>query len=231
MREFNHILKPVDTERWSAKPAEINSYYSNEQNLIEVPAGIFQSPYWDAEQPMSLNYGGIGIYFGFPMTSAFDDTGRQFDKEGNLRDWWDQITIDSFNNQTQCMIDQYSAYHVKEVDKNINGKTTLGTNIADNGAARIAFKAFSKHEETHGPGQRLPGLEGMSPSELFFLSLAQVDCEVMKVSSLKSRVATSTHPPMKYRVIGELSNMFAFSTAFNCPAGSVMNPEKKCRVW
>jgi len=196
-----------------------------------LPAGALQPPFWHDQQPMSLNYGGIGSFIGHAITHGFDDTGRMFDKDGNIKQWWDQSTITSFKEKTECMINQYDSYRLEEINKYVNGENTLTENIADNGAVKTSYDAFLKYEEKNGPGQRLPGLMQYNSKQLFFLNLAQVDCRVDRLSSLKAQVTAGSHAPGKWRVIGSIANYDEFSKVFSCPVGSVMNPVEKCTVW
>jgi len=229
-KSLKKITEPVKRDRWFVAPAVIDAYYHDELNTIVLPAGALQPPFYHKEQPMSLNYGGIGSFIGHSITHGFDDIGRFFDKDGNIGQWWDDKTLASFLAKTKCMIDQYSSYKVEEVDKYVDGENTLAENIADNGAIKTSYEAFQKHEEANGPGQRLPGLVQYNSKQLFFLNLAQVDCTVDRLSSLKDQVTAGYHTPGKWRVIGSISNSPEFAKAFSCPVGSVMNPVDKCNI-
>lgn len=135
-KNFGKLGKPVDKNRWSTAPAVVNAFYSPNKNDIVFPAGILQPLFYSRHFPKSLNYGGIGVVIGHEITHGFDDKGRQFDKHGNLKQWWNNVTIDKFRDQAQCIIDQYSEYKLPGIDLFINGRMTQGENIADNGGLK-----------------------------------------------------------------------------------------------
>uniref|UniRef100_A0A2C9LW01 Endothelin-converting enzyme 1 n=1 Tax=Biomphalaria glabrata TaxID=6526 RepID=A0A2C9LW01_BIOGL len=156
---------------WGMSPPTVNAYYTTNKNTIVFPAGILQAPFFDRSFPQSLNYGAMGVVMGHELTHGFDDQGRQFDKNGNLKPWWDAEAVLRFKNKTQCMVDQYSSYQLNGEKE--RGKQTLGENIADNGGLKSAFYAYQKWVELNGKEQLLPAL-GLSHEKLFFLSFAQV---------------------------------------------------------
>lgn len=177
-----------------------------------------------------LNFGAIGFVIGHEITHGFDDRGRQFDKDGNNKNWWDHQTDLNFRNRTQCMVDQYNNYTVPENGLSVNGVNTQGENIADNGGLKEAFLAYKKWVQDHEAEKSLPGLE-YSPDQLFWISAANVWCGKYRNEVLKLRVMVGSHSPPMFRVIGPMSNIQEFSDSFNCPRGSNMNPVKKCAVW
>uniref|UniRef100_A0A1A9WAX6 Peptidase M13 N-terminal domain-containing protein n=1 Tax=Glossina brevipalpis TaxID=37001 RepID=A0A1A9WAX6_9MUSC len=159
-----------------------------------------------------------------------NDIGRQFDKHGNMMQWWNNATIEAFRGRTQCIIDQYSKYKVDEVDQYMNGRMTQGENIADNGGLKQAFRAYKKWVKQHGSELLLPGLN-LTHDQLFFLNYAQIWCGSMRPEDALTKIRSSVHSPGSIRVLGPLSNSKDFAEAYQCPPGSPMNPIEKCSVW
>ncbi|XP_017119291.1 neprilysin-1 [Drosophila elegans] len=224
------LRQPVDKEKWTTEPAVVNAFYNPNKNDIVFPAGILQPLFYSQHFPKSLNYGGIGVVIGHEITHGFDDKGRQFDKEGNMMQWWNNATIEAFRERTQCVIDQYSRYKINEVDMFMDGRMTQGENIADNGGLKQAFRAYKKWETLHGREQQLPGLN-MTHDQLFFLNYAQIWCGSMRPEDALTKIRSAVHSPGFVRVLGPLSNSRDFAHAYNCPLGSTMNPAEKCSVW
>lgn len=166
---------------------------------------------------------------GHEITHGFDDNGRLFNKDGNLKKWWSNSSISAFKNKTQCLVDQYSKYVFHT--KNLNGKQTLGENIADNGGIKQAFQAYQNWKKRRGPEPPLPGMEDFTNEQIFFLGFAQIWCSKYRPETAMRQVDFGVHSPGMYRVIGPLSNFDEFAKAYRCPKGSPMNPEKKCAVW
>ncbi|GIY47406.1 neprilysin-2, partial [Caerostris darwini] len=177
-----------------------------------------------------LNFGAIGFVIGHEITHGFDDRGRQFDKDGNNINWWEPETDLTFKDRAQCIIDQYGNYSVGEVGLQVNGINTQGENIADNGGIKEAFRAYLQWIQDHGAEDFLPGIK-YSPTQLFWISAANVWCGKYRPEVLKLRIMTGSHSPAPYRVIGPLANTPEFAREFGCPLGSPMNPVKKCSVW
>jgi len=187
--------------------------------------------FFDNDRPRYLNYGSIGWVIGHEITHGFDDQGRQFDKEGNLYDWWEPTTKESYLRRTQCIIWQYGNYTVPEVGIKLNGINTQGENIADNGGIKEAYQAYQSWVQRHGQQEkRLPGLK-YTQNQLFWISAANVWCNKYRPESLKLRILTGVHSPGEFRVRGPFSNMKKFNEDFNCPTASPMNPVNKCYVW
>lgn len=225
------LRESVDKDRWITQPAIVNAFYSSVRNSITFPAGILQLPFYDKHQPASMNYGAIGVVIGHELTHGFDDRGRQFDKEGNLRQWWSTEVINRFEAKASCIEKQYSNYVVPEANMKINGRTTVGENIADNGGLKQSFRAYKNWIHKRGYEEPLlPGLN-FTHDQLFFLGFAQVWCGNMRPQYAHNRILTGAHSPGRFRVIGTLHNSRDFSKAFKCSLGSYMNPEKKCTVW
>lgn len=229
---FGQLRKPNKRGDWRkhAKAAVVNAYYNSLENSIEFPAGILQGAFFDAERPNYMNFGAIGYVIGHEITHGFDDRGRQFDKDGNDRNWWKPKTDASFRERAQCIIEQYGNYTVAENGLKVNGLNTQGENIADNGGIKESFRAYRRWTKDHGRESRLPGLDH-TPDQLFWISAANIWCGKFRPEVLKLRVNSGVHSPAKFRIIGPLSNSPEFAQSFNCPVGSPMNPRKKCSVW
>jgi len=229
-KNLKKLGKPVDKHRWSTAPAVVNAFYSPNKNDIVFPAGILQPLFYSRHFPKSLNYGGIGVVIGHEITHGFDDKGRQFDKHGNLKQWWNNVTIQKFREQAQCIVDQYSGYKLPGIDLFINGRMTQGENIADNGGLKQAYRAYRKWVSIHGEEAELPGLN-MTHEQLFFLNYAQIWCGSMRPEDAETKIRSSVHSPGPIRVLGPLSNSIEFSKAYGCDPGTRMNPLHKCSVW
>ncbi|XP_043848009.1 endothelin-converting enzyme 1 isoform X1 [Dromiciops gliroides] len=236
MRFFNfssrvtadQLRKAPNRDQWSMTPPTVNAYYSPTKNEIVFPAGILQAPFYTRTSPKSLNFGGIGVVVGHELTHAFDDQGREYDKDGNLRPWWKNSSVEAFKQQTECMVEQYSHYTVN--GEAVNGRHTLGENIADNGGLKAAYRAYQNWVQKNGEEETLPTL-GLTNNQLFFLGFAQVWCSVRTPESSHEGLITDPHSPSRFRVIGTVSNSKEFSEHFQCAPGSPMNPHRKCEVW
>ncbi|CAI2347107.1 unnamed protein product [Caenorhabditis sp. 36 PRJEB53466] len=227
---LERITEPVDRERWVAGAALVNAFYSPNTNEIIFPAGILQPVFYSKDFPSSMNFGGIGVVIGHEITHGFDDRGRLYDNLGNIRQWWDNATISKFEHKAQCIEKQYSSYVLEQINMQINGKSTKGENIADNGGLKQAYRAYKKYEAMHSRPPRLPGVN-LTHDQLFFLNYAQIWCGTMNDKEAIRKLRTSEHSPGPIRVKGPLSNSFDFAKAYNCVPGSPMNPIDKCRVW
>ncbi|XP_015119420.1 neprilysin-1 [Diachasma alloeum] len=224
------LRQPVDKDKWSTEPAVVNAFYHPNKNDIVFPAGILQPIFYSQHFPKSLNYGGIGVVIGHEITHGFDDKGRQFDKDGNMMQWWNNATIKAFRERAQCIVDQYSRYKLKDVNLYVDGRMTQGENIADNGGLKQSFRAYRKWVSTHGEEPLLPGIN-LTHDQLFFLNYAQIWCGSMTPEDALTKIRSSVHSPGPFRVLGPLSNSEDFARAYNCPPGSPMNPMHKCSVW
>ncbi|XP_043280868.1 endothelin-converting enzyme homolog isoform X2 [Venturia canescens] len=227
-KNLEKLDQPVNKTTWIMSPPTVNAYYTPTKNQMVFPAGILQSPFYDMENPISLNFGGIGVVMGHELTHAFDDQGREYDLHGNLHQWWNNATIERFKNRTECIVDQYSDYEIQ--GRRVNGRQTLGENIADNGGLKAAYHAYLSMPKSYDDQMPLPGLN-LTHRQLFFLSFAQVWCSAVTSEAIGLQIEKDSHCPPKYRVIGPLSNLPEFATEFNCPKGSKMNPVQKCEVW
>ncbi|XP_028916661.1 endothelin-converting enzyme 2 isoform X2 [Ornithorhynchus anatinus] len=224
----DQLRKPPNRDQWSMTPQTVNAYYLPTKNEIVFPAGILQAPFYARNHPKALNFGGIGVVMGHELTHAFDDQGREYDKEGNLRPWWQNASLAAFRNRTACMEEQYGQYHVN--GERLNGRQTLGENIADNGGLKAAYNAYKVWLRKHGEEQRLPAV-GLTNHQLFFVGFAQVWCSVRTPESSHEGLVTDPHSPARFRVLGTLSNSRDFLQHFGCPVGSPMNPGQLCEVW
>ncbi|CAK7298705.1 Endothelin-converting enzyme 2 [Vulpes lagopus] len=224
----DQLRKPPSRDQWSMTPQTVNAYYLPTKNEIVFPAGILQAPFYTRNHPKALNFGGIGVVMGHELTHAFDDQGREYDKEGNLRPWWQNESLAAFRNHTACMEEQYSQYQVN--GERLNGRQTLGENIADNGGLKAAYNAYKAWLSKHGEEQQLPAV-GLTNHQLFFVGFAQVWCSVRTPESSHEGLVTDPHSPARFRVLGTLSNSRDFLRHFGCPVGSPMNPGQLCEVW
>ncbi|XP_053136967.1 membrane metallo-endopeptidase-like 1 isoform X2 [Hemicordylus capensis] len=230
-KSLRKLRERVDPDVWLIGAAVVNAFYSPNRNQIVFPAGILQPPFFSKHQPQALNFGGIGMVIGHEITHGFDDNGRNFDKDGNMFDWWSDFSAKHFKEQSRCMIYQYGNYTWDLAGgQNVSGINTLGENIADNGGVRQAYKAYLKWVEKEGKEPRLPGLD-LTHEQLFFLNFAQVWCGSYRPEYASQSIKTDVHSPLKYRVMGSLQNFEAFSEAFQCKKGTLMHPAEKCRIW
>ncbi|XP_034665893.1 neprilysin-4 isoform X1 [Drosophila subobscura] len=231
--EQSKLHERVNKTNWQTAPAIVNAYYSRNKNQIMFPAGILQPPFYHRHFPKSLNFGGIGVVIGHELTHGFDDKGRLFDRNGNIHKWWTDSSIRGFDERARCIIAQYSNYTVDEVGIVLNGESTQGENIADNGGLRQAFHAYKRWLKDHpdeAEDELLPGLNMTAP-QLFFLNFGQVWCGAMRPEAIRNKLNTAIHSPGRFRVIGTLSNSYDFAREFQCAADAPMNPATKCSVW
>ncbi|XP_051153405.1 endothelin-converting enzyme homolog isoform X2 [Leptopilina boulardi] len=224
-----HEFNPDDEPYWATDPTNVNAFHTFQANQITVPAGILQFPFYDLGLE-ALNYGAIGTVLGHELTHGFDNSGRQYDGNGNVRQWWTKDTIKKYKERTKCFVEQYNTFYEKEVDEYVNGELTLGENIADNSGLKEAVLAYRRWTVRHGEEHVLPGFMNFTHEQLLFLGFAHLWCESYTVSSLKWMLQDS-HSPGHIRLQGVLKNSQEFSSAWNCPLGSNMNPKKKCSLW
>ncbi len=227
-RKTRQIGQAVDPEEWRMTPQMVNAYYTPLQNEIVFPAGILQPPFFHRDFPAAMNYGGIGAVIGHELSHGFDDQGRKFDPQGQLRQWWEEAATEQFTEQAQCVDDLYSSYEVKP-DVKVNGKLTLGENIADIGGVKQAYAAYKSWEKRQGDPK--PLVEGLTNDQLFFVAYGQVWCSLSTEEQERLQVTTDSHSPGRFRVIGPVSNNRDFAKAFSCEAGAPMNPKDICEVW
>jgi putative endopeptidase len=230
-RKLAKIGKPLDKSEWEMTPPTVNAYYNPQQNNINFPAGILQPPFFDKSLDDAVNYGAIGAVIGHELTHGFDDEGRQFDAQGNLRDWWTEKDNAAFNERASCFADQYSGYTAVD-DVKLNGKLTLGENVADNGGVRLAYMAF-RHKLVLSAikGKQVAPIDGFTPEQRLFLGWGQIWCQNVRPEQSRVLAQIDPHSPSKYRINGVVSNFPEFQKAFNCKAGQPMVRENACRVW
>ena len=227
-RDIHKIGQSVDRSEFHMSPPTVNAYYSPLENNINFPAGILQPPFYTNSADMAVNFGGIGAVIGHELTHGFDTMGRQFDADGNLRDWWTQQDAAEFKKRADCLVDEYSKFTPVE-GVNLNGRLTLGENGADNAGIRLAYMSLLGGLE-NGTVNKAK-LDGYTPQQRFFLGYAQIWCANQRPESLRESVRTNPHSPGEFRVMGVLQNMPEFSTAFGCSAGQAMVAANGCRVW
>jgi endothelin-converting enzyme/putative endopeptidase len=225
-RQLAKIGKPVDRGEWDMTPPTVDAYYDPQKNDINFPAGVLQPPLFDPKMDDAPNYGNTGATIGHELTHGFDDEGRQFDAKGNLRDWWTKQDADEFGKRTACVVDQYSQYTAVD-DLKVNGKLTLGENVADLGGTLLAYMAWKEATKD----KDLQPIGGFTPDQRFFVGMAQWVCGYERPEYLRLNVLTDEHSPGRYRINGVVSNMPEFQRAFSCKAGQPMVRENACRVW
>ena len=227
-RDMKKIGKPVDRTEWGMTPPTVNAYYSDERNEIVFPAGILQPPFFDPKADDASNYGGMGAVIGHEMTHGFDDEGRKFDAQGNLRDWWTPEDAKNFQERAECVQKQFDNY-VVEGDLHENGKLVLGESIADLGGLTIAYRALEKELES----KPRPLIGGLTPEQRFFLAFAQVWAANDRPEFERLMVNTNPHALDRFRAIAAPSNMPAFAQAFDCKEGdSMVRPSAiRCQIW
>ncbi len=230
-RELNKIGKPVDRTEWGMTPPTVNAYYQPNRNEIVFPAGILQPPFFYANADDAVNYGGIGAVIGHEMTHGFDDQGRQFDADGNLRDWWSPKSAEEFKKRSQAVVKQYNEYEPLP-GLHVNGELTQGENIADIGGVKLAYAALQKALDKH-PEERNRKIDGFTPEQRFFLSFAAIWRSKIRDEDQKLRLNTDPHSPAQYRVNGPLSDLQEFAKAFNVPDGAPMvrSADKRVNIW
>jgi len=227
-RDLNKIGKPVDRTEWGMTPPTVNAYYSPEMNEIVFPAGILQPPFFDMNADDASNYGAMGAVIGHEMTHGFDDEGRKFDAQGNLRDWWTPEDAKNFNERAACVEKQFDSYVVQD-DIHENGKLVLGESIADLGGLNLAYRALQKAEK----GKKPALIGGLTADQRFFLSFAQIWASNDRPEFERLMVNTNPHPLARFRAIAAPSNMPEFARAFDCKEGDAMaRPAAiRCQIW
>jgi predicted metalloendopeptidase len=229
-RLYKKIDRPTDRKDWSMTPPTVNAYYRPPMNDINFPAGILQPPFYGKLMDDAVNYGAIGVVIGHELTHGFDDQGRKYDAQGNLRDWWTAEDGKEFEQRVDCTAKEYSNFVSVKDDKGevkLNGKLTLGENTADNGGLKLAYMALT------GIIGNTPVklIDGYTPTQRYFLAYGQIWCQNVTDQEARKRVLTDPHSPGRWRVNGAVQNSAAFEEAFGCKAGQPMVSENACRVW
>jgi putative endopeptidase len=222
------LNKPVDRTEWYTTPSTVTAYYNPPQNEVVFPAGILQYPYFDFSADDAINYGGIGMVIGHEMTHAFDDQGAQYDKDGNVKNWWTKEDYQKFREKTNQLADLYSSFTVLDT-VHIKGHLTLGENTADNGGIAIAYDAFKMTEQ----GKSDDKIDGFTPDQRFFISVARIWRVKTRDAFLRTYVNTNPHSPAMWRVNGPLMNFAPFYRAFNIqPGDKNYKPEdQRVKIW
>jgi predicted metalloendopeptidase len=216
----------ADRREWMMTAPTVNAYYNPRMNEINFPAGVLQPPLYDPKMDDAPNYGDTGETIGHELTHGFDDQGRKFDAQGNLKDWWTMQDSQNFEARAQCLVDQYAQYVVVD-DIKINSKLTEGEDIADLGGLILAWMAWKDQTKN----VHLETRDGLTPEQRFFVGNAQWACENDRPEDLRMSAITNPHSPGKYRVNGLVVNMPEFEHAFSCKAGQPMTKENRCRIW
>ena len=225
---LNKLNMAPDRNEWFTTPSTVTAYYNPYRNEIVFPAGILQSPYFDLNADDAVNYGGIGMVIGHEFTHAFDDRGAQFDKDGNVKNWWTDDDYEKFKAKTQQVIDRYSTFAVLD-SVFLKGALTVGENTADNGGIAIAYDAFKMTQQ----GQDTTSIDGLTPDQRFFLSIARIWRVKTRDEFLRNYVATNPHSPPIWRVNGPLMNFTPFYEAFDVqPGDKNFKPEsERIKIW
>lgn len=225
-RDWAKVGKPVDRNEWDMTPPTVNAYYNPQMNDVNFPAGVLQPPLYDPKMDDAPNYGDTGSTIGHELTHGFDDEGRQFDANGNLKDWWTKEDARGFEERINCLRDQFASYVVVD-DIHINSKLTSGEDVADLGGTLIAYLAWQKATQN----QRLMPVDGFTPDQRFFIGFAQWSCENTREANSRLQAATDPHSPAFARINGIVTNLPQFATAFSCKANQPMVKAKVCKVW
>jgi putative endopeptidase len=232
-REIAKIGKPVDRGEWGMSPPTVNAYYNPQMNDINFPAGILQPPFFDDSRDDAVNYGAAGAVIGHELTHGFDDEGRQFDGKGNLEDWWTPADGKQFTERADCVVNEYDGF-VGVDDLHVNGKLTLGENIADLGGLKLAFLAYLDRAQKDGVDLEKKGSSeygGLNPQQQFFVSYGQNWCQNNRPENLRLRIQTDPHSPEEFRANGVVKNLSEFQKAFACKTGQPMAPVNRCTIW
>jgi predicted metalloendopeptidase len=229
-RQRNKISKPTDRKDWGMTPPTVNAYYRPNMNDINFPAGILQPPFYSQNMDDAVNYGAIGVVIGHELTHGFDDQGRKFDADGNLKDWWTGDDGKAFEERATCTADEYSSFVSVKDEKGevkLNGRLTLGENTADNGGVKLAYMAL-----TNIIGNTpLKPIDGYTAQQRFFIAYGQIWCQNVTDQQARKLAIIDPHSPGRWRVNGVVQNSAAFQEAFGCKAGQPMVSENACRVW
>jgi len=224
------LQKPVDRARWNTSPHIVNAFAAS-GNQIVFPAGILQPPFFDEKADDATNFGAIGMVIGHEITHHFDDRGRQFDAQGNLRDWWLPADVTAYRTRAARVSALYSSFEPLPGER-INGDQTLGENISDVGGMQIAFAGLQiALDRQKKAGKPAPLIEGHTPEQRFFMANAVVWRTKYRTEALINQIRTGQHSPGRWRILGPMSNMQAFSQAFSCKPGDAMVASDPIVVW
>ncbi|KAI4218935.1 MAG: hypothetical protein L6R36_008664 [Xanthoria steineri] len=228
-REWSKLGKPTNRDEWLMTAVTVNAYYNPPGNEIVFPAGIMQPPiFYDPSLPPYISYGPFGSISGHELTHAFDSSGRHYDQDGNYTDWWDDQTVQAFKAKTDCFVEQYSNFTILDPEGkrlHVNGKLTLGENIADAGGLSAAFHAWKEVEKKH-PSQLLPGLQHFTKEQMFFITYPSLFCGKTRQERAVNLIYKDPHSPSWARILGTVANSREFRKAFDCP-----KKEPTCELW
>ena len=229
-RQTDRVGGPVDRTEWGMTPPTVNAYYDPTKNEIVFPAGILQPPFFDASADDALNYGGIGAVIGHEITHGYDDQGRKYDPDGNLRDWWTEEDAREFDRRARVVVENYNRYEALP-GVFVNGELTLGENIADLGGLSIAYEALQRRL-ARDPAARAP-IDGLTPEQRFYLAWAQVWRQNCRDAETRRRIAIDPHSPGRFRAQGAATSQPSFGPAFGISAGSSAGPasERRAEIW
>ena len=229
-RQTARVGKPVDKTEWHMTPPTINAYFNPLQNEIVFPAGILQPPFFDVTMDDAVNYGAIGVVIGHEITHGYDDEGRKYDADGNLNGWWTDADAKQFEDRAQKIVDEYNAFEPLP-GLHVNGKLTLGENIADLGGISIAYDALERTLAKHPAQRKL--IDGFTPEQRFFLSFAQVWRTNAREAEVRRLVTVDPHSPVQFRSVGPIQNYQEFYDAFGIKTGAPMwrAPELRAQIW
>ncbi|MBE4748737.1 M13 family metallopeptidase [Corallococcus sp. ZKHCc1 1396] len=231
-RQLRKVGQPVDLSEWFMSPPTVNAYYNPATNEIVFPAGILQPPFFNRDASAPVNFGAMGMVVGHEITHGFDDEGRQFDADGNLRTWWTPASDKAFRERVACVRKQYDGYTAVDEVK-VNGKLTLGENVADLGGLKLAYAAMETYLAKHPDQAAKAASYRFTPGQQFFLAHAQSWCSKIRNEAARQRALTDSHSPAFLRVNGPVTNLPQFQQAFSCQAGAKMvaPAANRCEVW
>jgi putative endopeptidase len=224
-RQMAKVNRPQDRQEWGVSARAANAGYNANMNKMVFPGGILQPPFYDEQASVPVNLGGMGMVVGHELTHGFD--GSLFDGQGNMSGWWDEKTRATFDERTQCVVDQYAGYEALPGVK-LDGKLTAGENIADIGGVKLAFEAYRK---MRGGAKEVTVADGFSEDQQFFLAVGQAWCTNQREAASRTLAKTDPHSPARWRVNGSLRNLPAFGEAWSCKPGTAMRPAKPCDLW
>jgi endothelin-converting enzyme/putative endopeptidase len=228
-RDLAKIGKPVDKGEWQMTPPTVNAYYDPQMNNVNFPAGYFQPPFYSDKEDDAANYGDMGSTVGHELTHGFDDEGRQYDKDGNLKNWWTKKDEQKFSERAECMVKQYDAIEAVP-GVHLQGKLTLGENLADLGGLWLAWMAWL--EKAHAANVDMKALtDGYNPEQRFWIAYAQQWCTQTRPEQLRSQAEGDPHAPDEYRTNSVLQDLPEFAKSFSCKKTAAMVSAKPCRVW
>ncbi|GKT79872.1 endothelin-converting enzyme [Colletotrichum tofieldiae] len=226
--EWSALGKPVDRDQWGMTVPTVNAYYNPPGNEIVFPAGIMQFPVFDVDVPAYMSYGAFGSVAGHELSHAFDSTGRHFDQNGNYTDWWSDATVEAFKERAECFVNQYHNFTVPGPDDkplHVNGRLTLGENLADAGGLSASYQAWKRRAHKH-PNKDLPGLEHFTQDQLFFVTYSNWWCGKSRKDTAINRIYTDPHAPKWARILGTMANSREFRESFQCK-----DKKPTCQLW